>query len=955
MNNTKETPLINLDEPQNLLRALIDNLPHPIYVKDTRSRFVLCNHWGAVAMGTGAPAEVLGKTDFDFYLAESAEKFRADDQYVIKTGESLINQEEEIIDTAGNSRCVLTTKAPLFNSQQNIIGLVCLSRDITERKKFQQTLEQEHTMMRTLMDNQLDFIFVKDRKGRFILNNASHLKTLGNVSQADVYGKVSYNFYPPDLAEQLRNNDRQVITQGQPLINFQELVMHPTGRQRWYSTTKVPIHDSRGQIIGLMGISRDITQQKQSDDLLRKAHDELEMRVLERTTELAQANESLQTRMQERIQVEMALRQSEQRYKQLLGSVTDYIYTVYIENNQVARTIHSPNCVAVTGYSHQEYEVNPHLWYQMIYESDRSAVTAQIGQLLVGERAAPLEHRIVHKNGSIRWVKNATVLRKDHHGNLISYDGVVTDITDRKEAEEALRQSEGRYRLLMENASDGIIILNRRGHMLKVNSKISEMLKCSSEELIGLDFAKLLTPEELQTDPVNLQSLLTGETLLKERYLVRADGSQIPVEISARMIEPDRLLAILRDITERKRVERREKLAHELGLQLATVLNPETLLAETVNRLKNSLDYYHVHVYLIDTPPNESSATPWLIVAEGTGEAGVRLKNEKHAISLQAERSLVAQAARRQQPIVVNDVTQSPNHLPNLLLPHTRSEVALPLFTGQQLIGVLDIQHTRVDRFDLNEVRTLEIVANQLSVALTNAQFFQEQQRLLEQVRAGQLRLQHLSHRLVEVQEAERRHIARELHDEVGQLLTGLKLTLEMSHRLPPAEIKASLNEPQTLVNELIKQVRELSLELRPAMLDDLGLLPTLQWHFERYTAKTKIRVNMNSRGLNGQLSSPIETAAYRIIQEALTNVARHTNVREADIDIWLENKNLYIQVKDKGNGFDIKIAQTIGKSSGLSGMQERAVLLGGSLTIETVPGNGTCVTARLPLADPQP
>jgi signal transduction histidine kinase len=117
-------------------------------------------------------------------------------------------------------------------------------------------------------------------------------------------------------------------------------------------------------------------------------------------------------------------------------------------------------------------------------------------------------------------------------------------------------------------------------------------------------------------------------------------------------------------------------------------------------------------------------------------------------------------------------------------------------------------------------------------------------------VRASRQRLQTLSHRLVMVQEEERRHIAHELHDEVGQLLTGLNLTLDMSSRLPPDALRTSLGEAQTLVSELMLQVRNLSLELRPAMLDDLGLLAALLWHFKRYTAQTGVQVNFKHIGL---------------------------------------------------------------------------------------------------------
>jgi signal transduction histidine kinase len=303
---------------------------------------------------------------------------------------------------------------------------------------------------------------------------------------------------------------------------------------------------------------------------------------------------------------------------------------------------------------------------------------------------------------------------------------------------------------------------------------------------------------------------------------------------------------------------------------------------------------------------------------------------------------------------VANDVSQHPDYLPNPFLPQTQSEAALPLFLGQRLIGVLDVQHTGVDRFNVNEVRTLQIVASQLSVALANAELFAEQERLLEEVKAGRERLQALSHRLVEVQEAERRHIARELHDEVGQLLTGLKLTLDMSLRLPNEEIRYSLDEPQALVNELIRRVRELSLELRPAMLDDLGLFPTLLWHFERYTAQTRIKVKLEQSGLEDRrFAAATETAAFRIIQEALTNVARYADTTEVRVRLWLDGNLLHVQIQDDGAGFDLEATQATGSHSGLSGMLERAALLGGQLNIESVIGVGTQITGKLPLESP--
>jgi signal transduction histidine kinase len=214
-------------------------------------------------------------------------------------------------------------------------------------------------------------------------------------------------------------------------------------------------------------------------------------------------------------------------------------------------------------------------------------------------------------------------------------------------------------------------------------------------------------------------------------------------------------------------------------------------------------------------------------------------------------------------------------------------------------------------------------------------------------------RLKFLSRRLMEVQETERRNIALELHDEIGQVLTGLKLTLEMGARLPVEEISSGLAEARVLVNELMARVRKLSLDLRPAMLDDLGLLPALLWHFEHYTAQTQVRVNFKHSGLERRRFGPeVETAAYRMVQEALTNAARHAQVRDVTVRLSTHPQTLWIEIEDRGQGFDVEAVLNASETSGLAGMRERAVLLGGSLTIESQPGAGTRLTAELSIAD---
>lgn len=225
-----------------------------------------------------------------------------------------------------------------------------------------------------------------------------------------------------------------------------------------------------------------------------------------------------------------------------------------------------------------------------------------------------------------------------------------------------------------------------------------------------------------------------------------------------------------------------------------------------------------------------------------------------------------------------------------------------------------------------------------------------EYKRVEEELRESAQRLQTLSRRLLEVQEQERRHLARELHDEIGQLLTGLKFSVEACGRASADNLRVHQQEAQALVKELTTRVRDLSMRLRPTMLDDLGLLPALLWHFERYSAQTRIRVHFEHRGLDGRFPSGLETAVYRIVQEALTNVARHAGVHEVTVRLWCDPERLGLQIEDFGHGFDADWKLLAGTSSGLSGMQERAVLLGGCLAVESAPGRGTRVTAELPL-----
>ena len=210
--------------------------------------------------------------------------------------------------------------------------------------------------------------------------------------------------------------------------------------------------------------------------------------------------------------------------------------------------------------------------------------------------------------------------------------------------------------------------------------------------------------------------------------------------------------------------------------------------------------------------------------------------------------------------------------------------------------------------------------------------------------------LQALSIRLMEVQESERRYLARELHDEIGQLLTGLRLLLRLNGDSPADALKTRFEQARAIVDDLFARVRGLSFDLRPADLDQLGLLPALLALFERYTAQTGVLVNFKHQGVERRFASQVETGAYRIVQEALTNAARHAGVTGVTVRVWTDADKLNLQIEDRGCGFDPEVVLKAPRSSGLIGMQERNRLLGGRMTIESSPGSGTTITAELPL-----
>jgi PAS domain S-box-containing protein len=291
---------------------------------------------------------------------------------------------------------------------------------------------------------------------------------------------------------------------------------------------------------------------------------------------------------------------------------------------------------------------------------------------------------------------------------------------------------------------------------------------------------------------------------------------------------------------------------------------------------------------------------------------------------------------------------QLTNDYPNYELYRTlniHSSASASMLRDGQLIGVLCIitLGDEARYFSEEEKSLLQGLGNQAAQAIVNARLFQE-------VSAAHQRLRDLSQALFEIQETERRSLALELHDELGQLLSSTKMSLDLIPFLSGPAAMEQLERAQILINDLLQRVRRMALDLRPGMLDDLGLIPALNWLFRDYQARTGESVFFEHSGLERRFSPRLEVSSYRIIQEALTNVIRHAGNKQVYIHVWVQEPFLCLEVLDHGVGFDLAWIQSMHASSGLSGMVERAHLLGGELRIQSSPGAGTRLTARLPV-----
>ncbi len=493
--------------------------------------------------------------------------------------------------------------------------------------------------------------------------------------------------------------------------------------------------------------------------------------------------------------------------------------------------------------------------------------------------------------------------------------GICLDITERvnfeKAAEAALKYSEEKYRLIVENANEGILLIDDKQQITFINSKLAQIVGRPKEELENKSVLEFVFEEDRENAEKYIRENAAGSRETFQFRLKNSQGSERWVRVNAVSVFDEQKryaggLALITDITEQRKAETEH---HRLNELLRSLINYSPLSVIILDKNGKTKLWNPASERMFGWRSEEVLDKPVPFVPPDKREEHLALRNTVMGGESFPDREVVR--VKKDGKKINVSIAASP------LLDSDNNPIGISTFL-----------------VDVTEKRKSE----------------REREKLFKQISAARNRLKILSAKLISVQENEKRNISRELHDEIGQLLTAIKIDVQrIKDGGNPEETMELADDCTKLVENTISVVRNLSLELRPAIIDDLGLAASLRWYLDKFRQRTGIEVKTEIKEVSNELPAECAITLFRICQEALTNIAKHAEAGYVKMSLNQNKRSVVLTIEDNGKGFDTQKAlkqAARGKSLGLISMQERAELLGGRFSIKSAKGSGTIITA---------